>query len=208
MTLGKWPSLSGCQFSFCKTGKEILDEIIFKRPIVIPKGGYSMAFNCNGRGQEWLEWGHSPRHCKMIPVLTGLMGLNLSLRAFIISCLSTVRSLVRAGGWEWERRAQRGGAWMGPAFFRAMDLSLFLRRLTASLFQFLVNLCLSLFFCIFYLSTAQTSSCEYKQEMKAMKLKVAKWLFCLKKFWGPWPGSLVGKRVVLIYAKVVGLIPC
>lgn len=31
---------------------------------------------------------------------------------------------------------------------------------------------------------SQTSSCEYKQEMEEMKIKAAKWLFCLKKFGG------------------------
>ena len=55
---------------------------------------------------------------------------------------------------------------------KPQHVSLFLRELTTSPFQFLSNLCLSSFFCPFYLcSSSEISPSEMSREMKPKAAK-------------------------------------
>lgn len=148
-----------------------------------------MIFNFSGGGQEWLVWWHPPRHCKMFPVWAGFMCLNLSLGPLSFSVWP--RSLVRFFSLLLGRRneTERGGQRVlesGWAHVSWPHLGTFLsssRKLTTSSFQFLGNLRLSLFFCLFYLpiSLFKPLPLRSSKKMKGMKPKAAKWSVSLKK---------------------------
>lgn len=119
------------------------------------------------------------------------MCLSLSLGALSFS--GCPRSLIRlpahflaggrrARGEDRESRSLDGHRVPDHAFDHTSSISLFLQEPTTSAFQFLVYLCLSPFFSLFYLSISliKPFSIRMSKKMKQMKPKAVKW-FSLKK---------------------------
>ena len=157
MTLGMWPHFSGCQFSFVQNrwGGFRLDHL-YKAYC----NSYRLLFlTCDCSGGDRSGWSDGT-----LPAIVGDSSFGWSgvakaeFRSFIIFCLSKVIGKIasslpgRRNEREWEGRAEKMGALMGMWFLttpqRILSSS---RNLTTSPLRFLSNLCLSLFFCPFYL---------------------------------------------------------